>query len=37
VDFRANQMWTEEVRLGQRIARRPITVMAAEITWMPLR
>jgi O-antigen ligase len=37
VDFRANQVWTEEVRLGQRAARRPITVMAGAITWMPLR
>jgi hypothetical protein len=37
VDFRANQVWTEEVRLGQRAARRPITVMAGEIAWMPLR
>ena len=37
VDFRANQVWTEEVRLGQRAARRPITVMAGDIVWMPLR
>jgi hypothetical protein len=37
VDFRANQVWTQEVRLGQRIALRPVTVMAEEITWMPLR
>jgi hypothetical protein len=37
VDFRTNQVWTEEVRLGQRAARRPITVKAADIRWMPLR
>ena len=37
VDFRANQMWTQEVRLGQRIALRPVSVMAREIRWMPLR
>ncbi len=36
VDFRVNQVWTEDVRLGRRAARRPISVMA-EITWMPLR
>jgi len=37
VDFRVNQVWTEEVRLGQRAARRPITVMVGDISWMPLR
>lgn len=37
VDFRVNQFWTEEVRLGQRTARRPITVMAADIHWVPAR
>jgi hypothetical protein len=37
VDFRTNQEWTEEVRLGQRAARRPITVMAGDISWRPLR
>jgi hypothetical protein len=37
VDFRANQMWTQEVQLGQRIALRPVSVMAREIAWMPLR
>ena len=36
VDFRVNQEWTEEVRLGRRRARRPISVMAAEIRWIPL-
>ena len=35
VDFRANQVWTQEVPLGQRIALRPVTVMAGEISWMP--
>jgi len=37
VDFRVNQVWTEEVRLGNRAARRPISVMAREIRWVPLR
>ena len=37
VDFRVNQEWTEEVRLGRRLARRPISVMAAEIRWIPLQ
>jgi hypothetical protein len=37
VDFRTNQVWTEEVRLGQRAARRPIAVMAEDISWIPLR
>jgi len=37
VDFRVNQVWTDEVRLGQRAARRPITVLAGDISWMPLR
>ena len=37
VDFRVNQVWTEEVRLGQRAARRPITIMVGDISWMPLR
>jgi hypothetical protein len=38
VDFRVNQVWTEEVRLGRRPARRPISVMVAgEIAWIPLR
>lgn len=37
VDFRVNQVWTEDVRLGRRAARRPIGVMAGEIAWMPIR
>jgi O-antigen ligase len=37
VDFRTNQVWTEEVRLGQRAARRPIAVMVEDISWIPLR
>jgi hypothetical protein len=37
VDFRVNQVRTEEVRLGERPARRPIGVMAAEVRWIPLR
>jgi O-antigen ligase len=37
VDLRVNQVWTEEVRLGRRAAPRPISVMAGEITWIPIR
>ena len=37
VDFRVNQVWTEDVRLGRRAAQRPISVMAEEIIWLPLR
>jgi O-antigen ligase len=37
VDFRVNQEWFEEVRLGQRPARRPVSVMVERIEWMPLR
>lgn len=36
VDFRVNQVFTEEVRLGRRSALRPVSVMAEEIGWMPL-
>lgn len=36
VDFRVNQVLTEEVRLGRRSALRPVTVMAEEIRWIPL-
>jgi hypothetical protein len=36
VDVRVNQEWTEEVRLGRRAARRPISVMVAEMAWVPL-
>jgi O-antigen ligase len=36
VDLRVNQEWTEEVRLGNRAARRPISVMVAEMAWIPL-
>jgi O-antigen ligase len=37
VDFRVNQEWFEEVRLGQRRARRPVSVMVEQIEWKPLR
>ena len=37
VDFRVNQEWFEDVRLGQRPARRPVSVMVERIEWMPLR
>ncbi|MGH9256106.1 MAG: O-antigen ligase family protein [Vicinamibacterales bacterium] len=36
VDLRANQWWIQDVPLGTRQARRPITVMVAEIRWIPL-
>jgi len=36
VDLRANQEWTQEVRLGRRTARRPISAMVGEIVWTPL-
>jgi len=37
VDLRVNQEWTEEVRLGRRAARRPISLMVGEITFIPLK
>jgi O-antigen ligase len=37
VDFRVNQEWFEEVRLGQRPARRPVSLMVERIDWRPLR
>jgi hypothetical protein len=37
VDFRVNQEWFEDVRLGRRPARRPISLMVERIEWMPLR
>jgi hypothetical protein len=37
VDFRVNQEWFEEVRLGQRPARRPVSLMVERIEWIPIR
>jgi len=39
VDFRVNQMWMEDVRLGRRAAQRPIAVMMAgeKVGWIPIR
>jgi hypothetical protein len=37
VDFRANREWFEEVRLGRRTARRPVSLMVEWMEWMPLR
>jgi O-antigen ligase len=37
VDLRANQVWMEEVKLGRRAAQRPISVMVAETSWIPIR
>jgi hypothetical protein len=36
IDLRANQEWTQEVPLGRRTARRPISVMVGEMIWTPL-
>ena len=36
IDLRANEEWTEEVQLGRRTARRPISAMVQDITWTPL-
>lgn len=36
VDLRANQVWTQETRLGRRAAERPIAAMVGEIRWIPL-
>jgi hypothetical protein len=37
VDFRVNQEWFEEVRLGHRVARRPVSLMVEQLTFLPLR
>ena len=36
IDLRANEEWTQEVRIGRRTARRPISAMVGEIRWTPL-
>jgi len=36
IDLRANQEWTQQVQLGRRTARRPISAMVGEIVWTPL-
>jgi O-antigen ligase len=36
VDLRTNQWWTQEVALGMRHARRPITVMIGDVRWLSL-
>ena len=36
IDVRASEEWTQEVRLGRRTARRPISAMVGEIAWTPL-
>lgn len=36
VDLRANQVWTQETRLGKRRAERPVTVMVGGVQWIPL-
>ena len=37
VDFRVNQEWSEEVRLGRRTARRPVSLIVERIQWERLR
>jgi O-antigen ligase/polysaccharide polymerase Wzy-like membrane protein len=36
VDLRVNQWWAQDVALGSRQARRPITLMVGAIEWIPL-
>ena len=36
IDLRANQQWTQNVRLGIRQAQRPISAMVGEIGWTPV-
>ena len=36
VDLRTNQWWTQEVKLGNRPAGRPVSVRVADIHWIPL-
>lgn len=36
IDLRANQQWTQDVKLGRRAATRPIAAMVGEIRWIPL-
>jgi hypothetical protein len=36
VDLRSNQWWAQDVALGSRQARRPVTAMVADIEWIPL-
>ena len=37
VDFRASREWFEEIQLGQRTARRPVSLMVERLDWRPLR
>jgi hypothetical protein len=37
VDFRVNHEWSEEIRLGQRTARRPVSVIVERMYWKPLQ
>jgi hypothetical protein len=36
IDLRVNQWWAQDVALGSRQARRPITLMVGAIEWIPL-
>jgi hypothetical protein len=37
VDLRASREWFEEIELGQRKARRPVSLMVERLDWRPLR
>ena len=36
VDLRTNQWWVQEIKLGNRLAGRPVSVRVADIQWIPL-
>jgi hypothetical protein len=36
VDFRVNQEWFEDIRLGRRPARRPVSLMVEGLEWVAL-
>ena len=36
LDLRTDQVWLEEVRLGERLASRPVSLMVESIVWVPV-
>jgi O-antigen ligase len=36
LDIRADQVWLEEVTLGERLASRPVSLMVESIVWVPV-
>jgi O-antigen ligase len=36
LDIRADQVWLEEVTLGERLATRPVSLMVESIVWVPV-